>query len=186
MSTPRPCQNLALGAKGALTGSPALKNLQGQGVASDAMPALLVEMMGMMDELAKSVSTLANKVDRIEAQVPQPEPPRKKAPLKPLPEPIGPTSEGSENIRAHDWCAVGFGWDNYSGVLSSWAEAAPWVVGVSGAIHSKCWFWEEGQTFVANTQRAQLQKKWGETHWRQQPVVCCGQIQPYRNLPQIG
>jgi hypothetical protein len=121
-------------------------------------------MMGMMDELAKSVNTLANKVDRMEAQAPQPEPSRRKAPLKPLPEPAGSTSEGPDGARAHDWYAVGFGHDSYSGgVLSSWAEATPWVVGVSGGIHSKCRSWEEAQTFVADTQRAQLQKKRTET-----------------------
>jgi hypothetical protein len=52
-------------ADGALTGSPALKNLQGQGIVSDAMSALSVAMMGMMDELAKSDNTLANRADRI-------------------------------------------------------------------------------------------------------------------------
>jgi hypothetical protein len=87
LSTPRPLENPKPEADGALTGSPAPKNLQGQGVVSDAIPALPVAMMGMMDELAKSMNTLANRMNRMASQAPQLEPPRKRAPLKPLPLP---------------------------------------------------------------------------------------------------
>jgi viroplasmin and RNaseH domain-containing protein len=59
---------------------------------------------------------------------------------------------------------VGSGRDNFlSGVLAAWAEAAPRVVGVSGAIHAKCRSWEEAQAFVADA-HAQLQKRRAENH----------------------
>jgi viroplasmin and RNaseH domain-containing protein len=79
-----------------------------------------------------------------------------------VPSAPAPSYEMSENSRACDWYAIGLGRDNYSGVFPSWAEAAPWVVGVSGAIHAKCHSWEEARTFVAATQ-LQLQKKRAET-----------------------
>jgi viroplasmin and RNaseH domain-containing protein len=163
VATPRPSKTPEPDSREPLLNSPTLKNLHGQGVASEAMPALSVAMMGMMDELAKSMTALANKVDQMEAHADLPEPRKKKAPApKRVPEPPAPSYEGSTRAHACDWYAVGFGRDNYSGVFPSWAEAAPWVVGVSGAIHAKCHSWEEAQAFVAATQ-LQLQKKRDET-----------------------
>ena len=75
MTTPRPPKNSESETLDPFLGSPTLKNIQGQGIArNDGMPALSVAMMGMMDELAKSVSALANKVDRMEAYARHSEP----------------------------------------------------------------------------------------------------------------
>jgi hypothetical protein len=134
--------------------SPMLKSLQVQGIASDAIPALPVVIMGMMDQLAKSVSALTAKGKQIESKTNGPERPRKKAEPQLALEAIKSTPEGP-----NDSCyAIGFGRDNRSGVFSTWAEAAPLVFEVSGTIHAKCRSWKEAQAFVEATQ-TQLKKK---------------------------
>ena len=73
-TTPRPLKSSGSETRDPFLGSPTLKSLQGQGVAKDVgMPALSVAMMGMMDELAKSVSGLATQVDHMESGTRHPE-----------------------------------------------------------------------------------------------------------------
>jgi viroplasmin and RNaseH domain-containing protein len=157
LATPRPLKNPIPESVEPLMASPTLKTLQGQGMASDGMPALTVAMMGMMDELAKSVSALAGKVEQMESGKATYRETPKEAP--PMVEPRASKEPTARKTR--EWYAVGFGRENRSGVFSTWAEAAPLVVGVSGAIHAKCRSWEEAQTFVEDTQALLKSKRAG-------------------------
>jgi viroplasmin and RNaseH domain-containing protein len=125
------------------------------------MPAVSLAMMGMLDKLAKSVNALASKVGQMEARASRPVPQPIPEEAKPVPISVKSTQFISGPEKMRDWYAVGFGRDSLSGVFSSWAEAAPLVVGLSGAIHAKCRSLEEAQAFVEGTQ-AQLKKKRAE------------------------
>jgi hypothetical protein len=133
--------------KGSLKSSTSEK-AEESGIVSNGIDPAAMMMMGMMEEMRKSMEKMNAELTSLKRNphqtraVVELESPSEVQPVIPIKKNIPPVS------RSEAYYAVGHGLNGAQGVFRSWNEVAPLVMGVSKAVYKRCDNYDEAQEFV--------------------------------------